>query len=54
MKSPMSKDNGMSFDTRQERRDKKRQAQKNRMTHHGKSIALIYRQSIEKRAGKKD
>ena len=50
----MSNDNGMSFDTRQERREKKRQAQKNRMTHHGKSIALIYKQSIEKRAGKKD
>ena len=49
----MSRDNGMSFDTRQERREKKRQAQKNRMTHHGKSIALIYRQSIEKRAAEK-
>ena len=49
----MPNDNGMSFDTRQERRDKKRQAQKNRMTHHGKSIALIYKQSIEKRATEK-
>ncbi len=49
----MPKDNGMSFDTRQERLEKKRQAQKNRMTHHGKSIALIYKQSIEKRAAEK-
>ena len=49
----MPNDNGMSFETRQERREKKRQAQKNRMTHHGKSIALIYRQSIEKRAAEK-
>jgi hypothetical protein len=46
----MARDNDRSFDTRQERREKKRQAQKNRMTHHGKSIALIYKQSIEKRA----
>jgi hypothetical protein len=45
-------DNDQSFETRQERREKKRQAQKNRMTHHGKSIALIYRQAIEKRTGK--
>jgi hypothetical protein len=45
-------DNDQSFDTRQERREKKRQAQKNRMTHHGKSIALIYRQSIQKRMEK--
>ena len=50
----MPRDNGMSFDNRQERREKKRQAQKNRMTHHGKSIALIYKQSIEKRAAKGD
>jgi hypothetical protein len=49
----MSKDNGMSFDTRQKRRENKRQAQKNRMTHHGKSIALIYKQSIEKRVREK-
>lgn len=49
----MPSDNGMSFETHQERREKKRQAQKNRMTHHGQSIALIYRQSIEKRAGEK-
>ncbi len=49
----MRSDNDRSFETRQERRDKKRQAQKNRMTHHGKSIALIYKQSIEKRASEK-
>ncbi|APV45383.1 hypothetical protein Dform_02074 [Dehalogenimonas formicexedens] len=49
---PGDNDQGYS-ETRQERREKKRQAQKNRMTHHGKSIALIYRQSVEKRAGKK-
>jgi hypothetical protein len=46
-------DNDRSFETRQERREKKRQAQKNRMTHHGKSIALIYKQSIGKRVRKK-
>jgi hypothetical protein len=46
------RDNDQSFETRQERRETKRQAQKNRMTHHGKSIALIYKQSIEKRVGK--
>ncbi len=49
----MPRDNDKSFETRQERRDKKRQAQKNRMTHHGKSIALIYKQSIERRAAEK-
>ena len=49
----MADQNDRSFETRQERRDKKRQAQKNRMTHHGKSIALIYRQGIEKRAAEK-
>jgi len=42
-----------SFETRQERREKKRLAKKSRMTHHGKSIALIYRRSVEKRAGEK-
>jgi hypothetical protein len=49
----MARDDDRSFETRQERRDKKRQAQRNRMTHHGKSIALIYKQSIEKRAAEK-
>ncbi|XUX00260.1 MAG: hypothetical protein TUN42_10305 [Dehalogenimonas sp.] len=49
----MAGDNDRGYgETRQERREKKRQSQKNRMTHHGKSIALIYRQSVEKRAGK--
>jgi hypothetical protein len=40
--------------TRQERRERKRAARKSKMTHHGKSIALIYRRSIEKRADRKD
>jgi ribosomal protein L25 (general stress protein Ctc) len=38
------------FETRQERREKKRQAKKSQMTHHGKSIAIIYKKGIEKRA----
>ena len=49
----MADQNDRSFETRQERRDKKRQAQKNRMTHHGKSIAIIYKHGIEKRAAEK-
>ena len=49
---PGDNDRGYN-ETRQERREKKRQAQKNRMTHHGKSIALIYRQAVEKLAEKK-
>ncbi|MDV2990189.1 MAG: hypothetical protein P3T54_08590 [Dehalogenimonas sp.] len=43
-----------SYQTRQERRDKKRAARHSRMTHHGKSIALIYRHSVEKRTGGKE
>ena len=35
-----------------ERRDKKRAAKKSRMTHHGKSISIIYKHGIEKRAEK--
>lgn len=49
----MPDDNGKSFETRQERRDKKRAARKSKMTHHGKSIALVYQQSVEKQAVKK-
>ena len=49
----MSIDNEKSFETRQERRDKKRAAKKSRMTHHGKSIAIIYKHGIEKRAAEK-
>jgi hypothetical protein len=39
--------------TRQERREMRRTAKRSKMTHHGKSIALIYRQSVERRAGEK-
>ncbi|MEL7562689.1 hypothetical protein [Dehalogenimonas sp. 4OHTPN] len=41
------------YGTRQERRERRRAAKGSKMTHHGKSIALIYRQSVERRAGEK-
>lgn len=39
--------------TRQERRERRRATRKSKMTQHGKSIALVYRHGVEKRAGKK-
>ncbi|MGI2336582.1 MAG: hypothetical protein ACRKGH_08090 [Dehalogenimonas sp.] len=50
----MSQSEDKGYQTRQERRDKKRAARQSKMTHHGKSIALIYRQGVEKRTGTKD
>ena len=47
----MTVDNN-KYETRQERREQKRKARKSKMTHHGKSIALVYKNIVAKKASK--
>jgi len=48
--SPSS--NNESEQTRQERREEKLRKKRERMAQHGKSIAKIYKDAVEKRTGK--